>query len=325
MKKTALFALPLVMALSISTSALAWDLGVVGKFAFEKITGSVHVMHGPRAEPSKANHGFMNNPGIIVSKTGIIVVDPGGTYQVGKKIIEEVAKVSKLPIIAVFNTHIHGDHWLGNQAIQEAFPKAKMYGHPAMIEQANGENGASWIALMEKLTEGLSKGTKIVAPTLETKKDAVIEIDGQHFKIHYNPSESGRAHTNTDIMVEHVESKTLFLGDNCFLARMGRFDGSSEMHGNIEALKLAEDLKLDHYVPGHGKSGSAKEVVAPFKAYLELMQKEVSKGFAAEKQDYEIRKAIFDKFSSYSHWTGFKSNFGKHISKMYSEVEEREF
>ncbi len=315
----------ILLVLKINAAALAWDLGSVGTFAFEKVAGPLYVMHGPRGEPSKANHGFMNNPGIIVSKNGIILVDPGSTYGVGKKVVEEIAKVSKLPILAVFNTHIHGDHWLGNQAVKEAFPDVKLYGHAAMIEQANGENGASWVSLMEKLTDGLSKGTKIVAPTLEAKKNAVIEIDGQHFKIHHNPAESGKAHTNTDIMVEHVESKTLFMGDNCFVARMGRFDGSSEMHGNIEALTLAESLGLDHYVPGHGKSGTAKQVVAPFKAYLELMQKEVSKGFAAEKQDYEIRKAIIEKFASYKHWEGFQSNFGKHISKMYVEVEEREF
>jgi len=26
----------------------------------------------------------------------------------------------------VFNTHVHGDHWLGNHAIIEVYPKAKL-------------------------------------------------------------------------------------------------------------------------------------------------------------------------------------------------------
>ena len=30
----------------------------------------------------------------------------------------------------MFNTHVHGDHWLGNDAIRKDYPKAKIYAHP---------------------------------------------------------------------------------------------------------------------------------------------------------------------------------------------------
>jgi ribonuclease BN (tRNA processing enzyme) len=46
-------------------------------------------------------------------------------------------KITNKPIVAVFNTHVHGDHWLGNQAIVERYPAVKIYAHPNMIEQAN--------------------------------------------------------------------------------------------------------------------------------------------------------------------------------------------
>jgi len=304
------------------TLAGAWTLQDVGEFKFEPLTKNVYVMHGPRQEPNVKNMGFMNNPAFIDSTNGLIVVDPGGTLQVGEHVLVEIRKISKKPILAVFNTHIHGDHWLGNQAIKNAFPDVKIYGHPKMIAQANGANGADWVDRMDRLTKGLSKGTKVVAPENSVDNKAVVEVDGQTFRIH-QPDPA--AHTDTDIMIEHVNSKTLFLGDNSFVLRMGRFDGSASIHGNIKALQYALTLKLDHYVPGHGQSGSADVAVQPFLTYLEKLRVDVTKGYRAEKPDYKIRNDILANFSAYKDWTGFDSNFGKHVSKIYLEIEELEF
>ncbi len=313
----------IIMIIGISTSLTAWNLKGIGTFSFKNISDNLYVMHGPEGPPSKANHGFMNNPAIIISKNGIILIDPGSTYGVGKQVVQEIKRVSQLPIIAVFGTHIHGDHWLGNQAIKEAFPDVKIYGFPAMMKQAKGEEGFHWLSLMTRLTEGLAKDTKIVPPTYEARSGQVITIDNQNFKIH--ASVGGKAHTDTDIMIEHIESKTLFLGDNGFAGRFGHFDESSDMHGNIETLQLAMNLKLKNYVPGHGLTGDAQKAVKPYLSYLQLMQKEVSEGFSNDKSASEIKKGTAQKFESYQHWAGFEENFGRHIIKMYSEVEERDF
>ena len=311
----------LILLLFSSLVVSAWTLKGVGDFAFEKMSDRVYVMHGPLQEPNPENHGFMNNPGLIIAANGLIVVDPGSTFGVGEKVLEEIRKISPKPVLAVFNTHIHGDHWLGNQAIKKAFPSAKIYGHPKMIEQAKGEQGLTWVDLMDRLTKGKSKGTKVVAPDIAVKNGDVIKVDGQSFRIHH----LSPAHTNTDIMVEHVESKTMFLGDNSFSKRMGRFDSSSDMHGNIKALQQARDLKMTVYVPGHGKSGDADLALTPFLTYLETLQKGVAKGFREEKEDYTIKKDIIGDFKAYIKWSGFDENFGKHVNKMYLEIEEREF
>jgi hypothetical protein len=126
-------------------------------------------------------------------------------------------------------------------------------------------------------------------------------------------------------MIEHVASKTLFLGDNDFAGRLGQFEESASMFGNIDTLKYALELKMAHYVPGHGRSGNGEQAVKPFLAYLELMRDEVTKGYKAEKADYQIKKEIESKFARWSQWAGFGFNFGKHVGKFYLEVEEREF
>lgn len=295
----------------------AWELGELGPFQFEKVNDRVYVMHGPLEEPNVANQGFMNNPGLIVGEKGLIIIDPGGTYPVGKQVLQEIKKISPLPVVAVFDTHIHGDHWLANQAIKEAYPTVKMYAHPQMIKQASSSEGLQWIELMERSTKGQSKGTVIVSPTLSVEQSDELEIAGQHFRIHSILP----AHTNTDIMIEHVESGTLFLGDNGFLKRLGRFDESSSIHGNIDSLQYARKLNMNVYVPGHGQSGDADTVIKPFLEYLVRLHKVVKQGFDNDQLDYEIKDNVIAQFESYKYWAGFDKNFGKHINKMYLEIE----
>ncbi len=304
-----------------STTADAWTLPGVGDFAFEQVGKKVYVMHGPTDEPNVENHGFMNNPAFIESTNGVIIIDPGSTLEVGEHILAELKKITAKPVMAVFNTHIHGDHWLANQAIRKAFPDVKIYGHPKMIEKANGENGLNWLDIMASLTKGLSKGTRVVAPDNAVNNGAQITIDGEIFRIHHLSA----AHTDTDIMIEHTGSRILFLGDNGFNKRMGRFDGSSDMHGNIKTLEYARDMNMALYVPGHGKSGKADVAVTPFLTYLEMLQKSVTEGYRAEKEAYQIKKEIAAQFTAYKDWSGFDANFGKHINKMYLEVEALEF
>ncbi len=309
----------LLLTLAISSASQAWNIDGLGEYQFEQLNQQTYVMHGPLADPNVQNHGFMNNPGIIIGADGVIVIDPGGNYQVGKNVINEIKKITHKPIIAAFNTHVHGDHWLGNQAIIEAYPNAKIYAHPAMIAQAKDGEGDRWVRLMNDSTKGLSKGTIAVFPTDTTTNLQKINIGGETFIIHNNPS--AIAHTDTDIMIEHVGSKTLFLGDNGFINRFGRFDGTSDMHGNITALQYALNLGLDYYIPGHGPSGNANKAVKPFLNYLTILKEESEKGYEKDLADYEIKPFADKRLADYRDWSGYDAQLGRHINKMLLEIE----
>ncbi|CAC9629364.1 MBL-fold metallo-hydrolase superfamily [uncultured Gammaproteobacteria bacterium] len=286
---------------------------------FEKIADNVFVMHGPLEEPNPENKGFMNNPGVIIGKNGVIIIDPGSSYQIGKMVLDKVKAITDKPIFAVFNTHIHGDHWLGNQAIVEQYPAVKIYAHKDMIKQAKEGEGERWVALMNTLTEGATDGTIATFPTDATTNLQIIKIDSETFKMHHDIT--GAAHTNTDLMVEHIPSKTLFLGDNGFIHRQSRFDNTSDMHGNIKALEYAINLNLTHYIPGHGSTGDANHAVKPYLDYLLIIQDEVEKGYKEDLADYEIKPIALKKLAAYRDWHGFDSQFGRHINKMLLEVE----
>jgi glyoxylase-like metal-dependent hydrolase (beta-lactamase superfamily II) len=308
----------LILLSLFASSAFAWQLPGVGDFKFEALTKDVYVMHGPNTEPNVANQGFMNNPAVIVSQNGVILIDPGSTLGVGENVLAELIKITDKPVLAIFNTHIHGDHWLANHAIANAYPQAKIYAHVDMKAQA-ADQGLVWLDLMAQLTEGLSSNTRLVIPGHVLTDGAEIEIDGQRLRIHANIP----AHTNTDIMIEHLNSKTVFLGDNCFRDRFGQFDTSSGIGGNIEALERTSALDIQQFVPGHGNSGSRTEVVEPYLNYLRLLNEVTAAGFEEELQGYEIKQANLARFESWQDWQGFETYLGKHIDKMYLEVEEK--
>ncbi len=306
-----------VLFLLLPPALPAWTLPGVGDYRFEPVAEGVWVMHGPLAEPNARNHGFMNNPAIVETEAGLVLIDPGSTLEVGRQVIAELRKVSDRPVVAVIDTHIHGDHWLANQAVAEAWPKAMRYAHPAMIEQAESERAHAWLALLESATGGHSRGTRIVPPTQPLRDGDELVIGGHHFRV----LASTPSHTDTDIMIHHVESGTLFLGDNAFRGRLGQFDGSARIQGNIEALQRALKTDVRVFVPGHGRSGTAAEVVQPYLDYLQLLMQAVREGFDNDLEDYEIKAQLLPKMSRWSQWVGFDTFFGKHVNRAWLEVE----
>ena len=306
-----------IIGVFLSCSLQAWTLPV-GEFEFEAIAPNVYVMHGPLAQPNPDNLGFMNNPALIVAEDGLILIDPGSTLQVGEKILEEVAKISTKPVLAVFNSHIHGDHWLGNQAVRQSYPEADIFAHADTITQSLGSQGAGWLSLMSRLTEGKSQGTEIVPANKVVKHGDSVVIAGEEFRIHsLLPS-----HTDTDIMIEHVASSTIFTGDNCFHQRMGRFDDSSSIVGTIAALEYIVAQDFTRVVPGHGPTGSIGDSLMPYLTYLRDLESAVAEGLEQELEDYEIKKQVLPRFEYMAEWAEFDAQFGRNVNKMYLELED---
>lgn len=296
----------------------AMELGKYGSFKFEKAHANLYIMHGPVVEPNKENEGFMNNPAIIEGKTGLIIVDPGGNYNVGKKILAEIEKVSKKPILATINTHKHGDHWFANKALLEKYPKLKIYAHEQMIKEVKAGEAEKWYTILDRLTKNL-KGTnkEFPYPNIALKDVQNIEIDGEKFTV-YHPR---RAHTDTDLMILHENSKTFFLGDNVMKGRLGAFDASSSIYGNIKTLEnLLEKTNYTFYVPGHGQSGKKEETITPYLTYLKTVAKWSKKAYDDDLEAYEVKPQALKELKDYEKWDGFEYALGRHMMKAYDEV-----
>ncbi len=288
-------------------------------YHFEPVADNTWVMHGPLELPNPQNKGFMNNPGLVKTSAGLVIIDPGSTVHVGKHVISEIKKISGLPVVAVFNTHIHGDHWLANQAIRETYPGVKIYGHPKMrAAVANGE-GDNWVALMETMTDGTSKGTRVVAPDHSADDSNVFKVGNTQFRVHHY----GVAHTNNDIMIEVVENSVLFLGDNVLAKRLPRMsDGTFQ--GSIDTINKVLENDIKTWVPGHGPSGD-KTMVQNYLNYISLIYQAAQQAFEDDLDSSDVIAITRKSTAAYKDWSGYEEQLGPHGAQAYAEVEAAEF
>jgi len=300
----------LLIGLSMTVSAAE-----VRNYPAERIAPHTWVIHGPLGDPSVENQGFMNNPAFVVTQTGVVVIDPGSSVQAGRMVLRQIRKITRKPITHVLNTHVHGDHWFGNHAIHDIYPAAKIMAHPEMIRRANEGEAAHWLDRMDKMTQGFTRSTRAVIPTIPVTEDHRFTIGGITFRVLAPP----KAHSGTDIMIEAVEEGVLFLGDNVMNGRFGRMDDGS-YQGSIAACERALASPAKVFVPGHGKTGG-DEIVAVYRDYLSTLFETVRRELDAGKRDYEMKETLRAKVSRYTAWVGFDLHFGRQISIAVLEAE----
>src|SRR3569833_4173646 len=266
--------LSLLAALIFSTSVMAGPNDVVRPYPPQQVAAGTYVILGPQGVPSAANQSFMNNPAWVVTIVGVVVIDPGSCVHVGRMVVEQIRKTTDKPVTHVFDTHVHGDHWPGNQAILEAWPNATFIAHPDMIKLAKNGADAFWIKLMSDMTGGYTDGSRAEIPTVEAADGQAFKIGGKTFRIH----SSTDAHSKTDLMIEMVEDRILFTADNVLNSQVMNIRDGTFM-GVMKATDRALALNMALYVPGHGKTGERKFVEGK-NAYFAALMSEVRRRYA---------------------------------------------
>ena len=99
---------------------------------------------------------------------------------VARKVKEHIGQ----PVVAVFNSHAHGDHWLGNEGIKRHYPQAMIYGHPVMKTGVPGPDADFWLDTINRLTANTTNGKHVVAPVNTVNDGDEIKIGDTTFRIH---------------------------------------------------------------------------------------------------------------------------------------------
>src|SRR5690606_32501675 len=158
--------------------------------------------------PTPQNQGMMANVVFVVTQQGVVVLDSGGSLQIGQMAIRMIRRVSDKPVVAVFNSHYHGDHWLGNHAFAEAFPGVPIHALAHTQQQILGAEGNAWRGMMERWTNQATLGTKIVAPNSDVKPGQLFDYGDVQIRLHHH----GVAHTPSDLCMEVVQDRLTYVG-----------------------------------------------------------------------------------------------------------------
>ncbi len=314
MQRLFVLTLFLLGALAQQASALEWP-----HIKPKQIGPNTYVIeHGPHDEDPQVSHGFHNNPGIIVTASGVVVVDTGSSYQIGKMILRNIASITGKPITHIFTTHFHGDHWLANQALVEAYPDARTIAHPNLIELLKAGDDKFWLREFSNRLGDKFSGTKAVIPNTpaETRD---YKIGGTTFRV----TVLDKAHTATDLMIYVVEEGVLFTGDIVNREHMS-FMGHGNFNGAYEATKKAMAMDPKYVVVGHGRSGKP-ELVKTFSEFYQTLRTVIKKYYDQGLADFEMKPMVIADLRKYQAWHDFDRRIGQYISQIITETEAASF
>lgn len=134
---------------------------------------------------------------------------------------------------------------------------------------------------------------------------------------------NGPAHTDGDLMIEVVDEKVLFAGDNVLVERVGRFDETS-LKGAIAACDLALTTRAEKIVPGHGPS-SGRELIRRHRDWLSKLYVSTEKFYKQGVSEIDARDKILAELKEYRHWNNFDKDIGKVLSLVWLQVEKDSF
>jgi glyoxylase-like metal-dependent hydrolase (beta-lactamase superfamily II) len=293
----------------------------VEECGFKQVTERIYVIVGADHAtcPKKYVEHPLTNPAVIVGESGVIVVDPGGSLQVGRLLLQRVAAVTDKPVVAVFNTHIHGLYWLGNQAVKEKYPGAQIYAHERMVERIQTGEGQFWVDAMTGKYDG--EKTQYVIPDVRLGGNEALSIAGMTIKLHH----TGHAHTDHDLMIEVPEDKAVFLGGIVVEPEVPSqgVPQDADFKGQISATRYAIGLGAEYYIPGRGEPGGV-ELPQRGLRFLTALYDRVGDYYDDGLQDFEIAEKVRSDLSDYEQWYDF-ALLGRVISHLYLQVESERF
>jgi cyclase len=237
------------------------------------------------------------NSTFLVSDQGILVVDTGLNAQEGRKLLDEVRKISQSPVRWIVNTHYHPDHRGGNSVVG---PDA------AIISTAFTRSQMPNSALDYALNETIGA------------KGLTLYVGGHEVRI-YHP---GPAHTRGDLVVYFPDEHAIATGD-LFLTNSCPAMDEGDMENWIRALDQMLTLPVEHVVPGHFEPATKNEL-QHFRNYLADLRDQVKRmrgnGLSLE----QVQKAlVLSAYKDLRQFPQYEATFKDNAAAYYKQLERR--
>lgn len=302
----ALFVLALALALPAH--------GGLPPVKIEKINDRLYALLGPAEFPNKANQGYISNSTLIIGDKGAILVDSGSTDEVGKHLARAIATLTPKPVTHIINTHVHGDHTMGNIA----FPNAEVMTSEKCRARLPQES-AEWLELLHQQTGMRFPNTKpVLAKTIYRENTRTeIKIHGVRLLLWAPPG----SHTDGDMLVYLPDDKVLIGGD-VIVHRIMPVYRDAHVKSWVGTLAEAQKLDIKTIVPGHGPL-MTKPDLAHLQKMMATLYAGVEAGYKKGLSDSEVRRTLdLTEWKKLSH---FDEMMGNNISRAYLEVEAANF
>ncbi|WP_302173897.1 MBL fold metallo-hydrolase [uncultured Hydrogenophaga sp.] len=289
----------------------------------QQVSQRVWLIHARDGFPTAANQGLMANIVFVVTKQGVVMLDSGCSLQIGEMAIRMIRTVTDRPVVAVFNSHYHGDHWLGNHAFVNAFGRdLPIHALAHTREQIASTEGSAWRSMMERWTQGATLGTQVVVPNRTVEHAQRFDFGDVQLRLHHY----GTAHTPSDLCVEVVQDRVTYVGDVAMGNRIANMDDGSYV-GTLKYYEALQKAAGDQtWLPGHGLP--SKSLLKDYGDFMAGIYEPCVQAVKAGAPMDAARTAVLRDprvASRAATMQGFENNIGKYISLAYLEAEKEAF
>ncbi len=200
----------------------------------EKITGNLYMVQGG----SGANTGFFLGP------KGVLVIDAKMSTDSARQMIDEIKKVTPLPITTIVLTHSDGDHVNG------------LTGFPQGLEIISNVHCRQ--EMEEAFKDPKFEALRPYLPNKTFTDKMDLKMGAERIELrHYGP-----AHTSGDTVIFFPAEKVAFVGDLVFIGRdplVHRQKGGTSI-GLVKTLHALAALPATKYVTGHSGVVSKSDI-----------------------------------------------------------------
>lgn len=227
----------------------------------------VYMVQGMAALGTAANRNFISNAGFVITGHSVVVIDALGSPDLAQILVDEIRRITPLPISHVLVTHFHADHIYGLQVFKAL--GARIVAHEGGKNYLFSDTAhARLTASRSELAPWVNEQTQLVFADEWLRDSQELEVGGVRFKLMH----MGSAHTMEDMVIYVPQRKVLFSGDILFRQRIP-FVGQADSRHWQQALTELSDLSVDWVVAGHGSPSSefAKDLQIT-QSYLQFLR-----------------------------------------------------
>jgi cyclase len=270
---------------------------------------SVHKI-GPDLFAYISDNDASANSTFLVSDQGILVVDTGLNTQEGRKLLDEIRKISPAPVRWIVNTHYHPDHRGGNSVV----------GPEAVIISTYETRAA---VLRSQREQAVETGQKALPEyqlneVFLTMHGPTVFV-GEHEVRIYHP---GPAHTMGDAVVFFSDQRALATGD-LFLTNSCPAMDDGDLENWIAALDQMLALPVEHVVPGHFELAKKNELQR-FRNYLADLRDQVARMRSNGMSLDRIQKLlVLRAYKDFRQFPKYEATFKDNAAAYYSQLEHK--
>lgn len=268
-----------------------------------KVSGNSENSRSLKVQTYTSPAGDAVNSHWIETEEGVIVIDTQRLLPEAEKALAEIKKTNK-PILGVFITHPHTDHYGGLSVFAESLPsETPIFAAAKTVESMKNDNRGFNKARRERHGEAFPAQETInrFLPNRIIKDGEKIELGGVEFEIIEKPINE----SETSILIYLPKHEILFTGDlvnnkvtpapfESIENWIRQLDEIKEQFPNVKTVYL-----------GHGAAGEAKPLIAEQLEYLKLLRDLVkieieNNGKITESGKETIIRKIEAKFPGYA-------------------------